>query len=102
MKPIKVEAYEIPASGSLDAIHVFWYNIAPGIGHATITCWGLAWTCYFGAMGTDTIQGFFVEAGTDYLINKLGPARQPKKDSAYLGRIIDAVKTALARGVVNA
>lgn len=98
---VNVEAVEIPAAGSLDAIRVYWRDVGPGQGHVTIACWGCAWTCYFGGMNGRTIRQFFAEADTHYLITKLGITphlKQRKTDHEYLGRIIDAIHAALTRG----
>jgi hypothetical protein len=95
-----VEVLDIVGDPSLDRIEVYWRNYEPGKGSVTITCYGSAWTAYFGAMSGSTIQQFFTSAGTDYLVNKLGltpQLKQRKTDLAYLSRIIDAVKAALVR-----
>lgn len=102
MTPINVEAVEIPEGGGLDTIQVFWSDVAPGKGHVTITCYGCAWTAYWGGMGGRTIRQFFADADTHYLITKLGITpllKQRKADHAYLGRIIKAIQGALSRGV---
>lgn len=96
-QPISVEAMQISADG-LDDIHVFWVNLSPGVGSVTITCYGCAWTCWFGAMRGQTIQQFFAEVDSYYLWTKLGitPAlKQRKSDQQYLTRIIEAVQQAL-------
>lgn len=87
--------WEIPESNGLDRIHAFWMNVGPGQGYVTIICYGQAWTAYFGGMGDRTIQQFFAMADTSYMVTKMGitPAlKQSKKNDAYLGRIIDAVR----------
>lgn len=97
---ITVEAIEIPAAGPLDAIQVYWRDVGVGQGYVTITCWGSAWTCYFGGMNGRTIREFFAECDTSYLVNKLGITqhlKQRKSDHDYLGRIIEAIQASLAR-----
>jgi hypothetical protein len=102
-KTINVEAVEISGVPALDPIQVFWSDLEPGKGSVTITCFGAAWTAYFGAMGENTtIRDFFARADTGYLVIKLGitPLLKCRKaDYAYLGRIIDAVKASLTEGV---
>ncbi len=96
----KVEVIEIPEAAGLDAIQVYWYDIGPEKGHVTITCWGSAWTSYFGAMGGRTISQFFAACDRDYLETKLGITshlKQGKAGRAYLGRIIAAIHAALAK-----
>lgn len=100
LKTLNIEAFEIPAAGSLDAIQVFWQDVGPGQGYVTITCWGSAWTCYFGGMSGQTIREFFASCDTGYLTTKLGITqhlKQGKKDHAYLGRIIEAIQAALTQ-----
>ncbi len=104
---MKIEAELVRTEGTsnLDPIEVFWHNMGPGRGSVTITCFGSAWTAYFGAMGDDrTIQQFFARADTGYLVTKLGitpQLKQGKRHDAYLGRIIEAVKDSL-RGIPQA
>jgi hypothetical protein len=98
---VSVEAVRIANIDSigLDPICVFWQDVGPGQGYCTITCYGAAWTVYFGGMNGRTIRQFFAEAGTDYLVTKMGITphlKQTKRDNAYLTRIINAVKQSLA------
>jgi hypothetical protein len=93
-----VELLEIPEKDGLDAINVYWHNVGPGKGYVTITCWGSAWTSWFGGMGDRTIQQFFAAGHVGYFVNKLGITqhlKQSKRNEAYLARIIVAVKEAL-------
>lgn len=97
-KVLSVTAFEIPAQGRLDAITVYFEDLSPSKGRVTITCWGCAWTAYWGGMGKDTITQFFAGCGNDYLVNKLGVTqllKQRKTDLAYLSRIVDAIKAEL-------
>jgi hypothetical protein len=97
-----VTTTHIEATDGLDAITVYWEDHAPGKGSATITCWGSAWTSYWNAMGSRSIQQFFLDVGTDYLVSKLGFSpllKQRKTDLAYLTCIINAVKKNLKEAV---
>lgn len=90
---------EINVSHGLDPITVFWLDLAPCQGSVSITCYGSAWTAYFGGTGGRTIREFFIDADTPYLVGKLGITPQlknTKRDQIYLGRIVRAVKEALA------
>ncbi len=94
-KPFTVEAIQIHGAPALDPIEVFWRNYEPGIGSVTITCYGAAWTAYFGGMSGQTIQQFFGAASADYLVNKLINRQWHKCTKAhegYIGRIVKAVK----------
>ncbi len=105
---MKIEAEFVQAEGTsnLDPIEVFWHNLGPGRGSVTITCFGSAWTAYFGGMGdARTIQAFFLQADTGYLVTKLGitpQLKQGKRYDAYLGRIIEAVKGFLRASIPQA
>ena len=101
MNEVQVEGMYIPESAGLDGITVFWQNYEPGRGAVTLTVWGSAWTCSFGAMSGETIQEFFAKADVSYLVNKLGITprlKQSKREEVYLGRIVTAVKKSLADG----
>jgi hypothetical protein len=95
---IRADAFRIISAPALDPIQVFWVDSGPSAGSVTITCYGSAWTAYFGAMGGRTIREFFADADTGYLTTKLGitpQLKQGKRHDAYLGRIIDAIKEVL-------
>ena len=95
---LQVEAQEFSVPG-LDPIMAIWRNDGPGRGSVTLVCWGCAWTAYFNAMNGRTIQRFFDEADAGYLVTKLGinqVLKQRRRDMAYLGRIIAAVKAGRA------
>lgn len=90
---------EIHSAPGLDTIHVYWLDLGVGQGHVTITCFGNAWTAYFGAMGGRSVKKFFAGGCPDYLVNKLGYSqvlKSRKKDLEYLERIVRAVQAALA------
>jgi hypothetical protein len=95
---LNVEGIRITDVRGLDPIDVIWQNYGAGSGSVAITCFGCAWTAWFGAMGGRTIQEFFADADVSYLVTKLGITpllKQRKNDHAYLDRIIRAVKDSL-------
>ena|ERR1017187_41914 len=97
-----VTLLEIPEQVEIDSIRVYWHNIEPGKGYVTITCWGCAWNSYFGSMSGKSIQQFFAEADTSYLVDKLGSTkwiRPTKQHKEYLTRVINAVKNAYYLGI---
>ena len=88
----------IPSSGDLDQVTVYIENFEPGKGQITILCYGSAWTAYWGAMGEESLEEFFVTATADYLFNRLicrEWQKETKRHERYLGRIIEAVRKAL-------
>lgn len=101
--PVFPVCWKITDAKALDPIHVFWLDVAPGAGYVTIICYGLAWTAYFGAMDGRTIREFFADCDTGYLLSALGirpmHLKNNKRNEAYLGRIIDAVKEAVKKGL---
>jgi len=99
-KPIPVSGILI-SDPELDPITVFWQDFEPGRGAVTITCWGNAWTCYFGAMGM-TIGEFVAMADIGYLISKLARyqnLKDRKREEKCLTRIVVAIKASLAKGM---
>lgn len=91
---------EIHNPAGLDKIEVFWRDYEESIGSVTITCWGSAWTAWFGGLGKATIQEFFFGADVEYLVNKLTDVRlqkDRKADRVYLGRIVRAIKAELEK-----
>lgn len=96
--PVSADAMMITDAPGLDAIHVYWVDVEPWKGYVTITCYGSAWTAYFGGMSGQTIREFFASADTGYLVSKMGITphlKGTKRDHAYLGKIIDAVRRAI-------
>jgi hypothetical protein len=97
---INISTIEVVDAKGLDPIDVYFKDIDLGKGHVTITCYGSAWTSYFGAMGNRTVRQFVVDADVGYLVNKMGIApllKSRKRDTDYLSRIILAVKAELAQ-----
>lgn len=93
---------EIPSAAGIDPIDVFWKDIGPSQGSVTITCYGCAWTAYFGAMNERTIQEFFMQADTDYLVIKLGITpllKGRKRDHIYLSRIVEHIKAWITKSL---
>ncbi len=99
MIAINVEAFEINNAPGLDSIQVYFRDVGDGQGYVTITCWGLAWNTYFGAMGEGVkIREFFVGVGSDYMATKLGcrdSLKQRSRDEKYLQKIIEAVQQSI-------
>ena len=57
---------------SLDPVAVIVENFGPGEGKITITCFGEAWSAYWGSMGErHTLESFFCKCDEHYLAGKL-------------------------------
>ena len=68
----KIEQIRITRVKSLDPVFVTCEDLGEGKGRITITCYGTAWTAYWGAMGEDrSIKQFFCDANEEYLSGKL-------------------------------
>jgi len=83
---------------NLDPIRVIAENYGPGQGRIIIQCWNASWCSYWGAMGLETVEEFFVGCDVGYLADNLMAANglaKKKNDAIYLGRVIDAVQQAL-------
>lgn len=90
----KVQAIKISDLESLCNIVVFWTEEADGK-TVTITCYGSAWTAYFSDTGGQTIQEFFRDAPTEFLVDELGSTpllKGLKRDRVYLTEIVEAIK----------
>ena len=99
IQALDVNAIEICGSENLDPIKVYWEDFGERRGQVTITCWGEAWTAYWGAMPELTIREFFLKADVDYIANRLQGAQFQKHTAGhmtYLKRIVRAVKEAIA------
>lgn len=94
-----VQCIDILDAPGLDPITVFLRDKSPRKGSITITCFGQAWTAYWGAMGCNHVREFVLSCGDDYVANSLSPSRKTtKREDAYLLRIVKAVREALRNG----
>lgn len=106
MNAISVQAFEITGAPRLDPIRVYLQDLGPGQGRITFECYGAAWACYFGSIGSGrTIAQFVRACGPDYLTNALDSARGTRdsaKERTYLRRIVEAVQAELRQEGVAA
>lgn len=77
----RVEKLMVTELDGLDPVAVYLEDQGEGKGKITITCYGKAWTAYWGAMGCD-IREFILSADNGYLINKLD-SRIERRVMAY-------------------
>ena len=78
---MQVEKLMIWEIEGLDPVAAYLEDQGVGKGKITITCYGKAWTAYWGAMGCD-IREFILSADNGYLINKLD-SRIERRVMAY-------------------
>lgn len=94
-----VRALKIVGAVGVDPIDVFIQNYEPGKGRMTIRVWDRAWTCAWFAMRGQSIEQFFLEADTDYILNNFSTEGMRvdavKRETPYMGRIVGAIKEAL-------
>jgi hypothetical protein len=98
IKQLTVDAMEISGVQALDPVYVYWEDFGEGRGRATITCYGEAWTGYWGAMAGKTIKEFFLYADIDYIVTRIQGAQFQKRTPGHmtcLKRIVRAVKEAI-------
>lgn len=103
----KVDVVVLSDLTDLDPVKVYLEDLEPGRGSLTVTCYGEAWTAYWGAMGDRQVAAFIRSCGVDYLLGCLmvrrqGPRKAEARQEAYLGRIIRAVKEWLEQEVKDA
>jgi len=92
----KMEITDLVEDFKLDAVAVIIEDLSEGAGRITITCFGQAWTAYFGAMGGKHISEFFCSCDEDYLVDALSFRGEDREcQPTYLYRIIAAVQKAL-------
>lgn len=98
----KLDAFTIFEAPKLDPVTVILQDFG-GSGRLTVECYGLAWSTYFGAIGTATLRKFLAGCDSDYLANRMWPPRQRrvKSDYAYLVRIVEAVQTAIREQIAS-
>ena len=95
-----LNAMRAPGLGAIDPINVIIDNTGATSGHITITCYGRAWTAYWGSMGTD-LASFFCQCDPGYICDNMMRSMTPtlqrvrKNDDKYLVDIIVAVQAAL-------
>lgn len=70
-----------------------------GFGRVTVQCYASAWTAYWANHGEDSLESFFIQGHTDYLVNNLMwgvSSRLLKSESARmqveLGQIVAEIK----------
>ena len=56
---------------SLDPVSVLLEDFGPSRGKITITCFGKAWTAYWGGIGDQTISEFFISCDEHYIAKNL-------------------------------
>jgi len=65
------ETYIITNADKIDPVTVYVRNYKKGQGKITFDCFGDAYSYYWGSMGENTLQEFFVSCDNDYILNKL-------------------------------
>lgn len=81
----------MPAAQSLDPIDVFLVDDGPGRGSITITCYGSAWTAWWGSMGDRSVAQFVAGCDAAYLCSKLRSEVTKASKDRYLLRVAAAV-----------
>lgn len=67
----KIKRLRITDVTGLDPITVYLEDFEPRKGKITIECYGESWSSYWGGMGDQTIQEFFMNGYEDYLAGNL-------------------------------
>lgn len=68
---IPITKLRVTDAAGLDPIDVYVENVRDNAGHMTLTCFGKAWTAYWGNTGTSTLTDFILGVDVDYLANCL-------------------------------
>lgn len=87
-----VKKFKITDAPRLDPIHVYLEDIEPSKGRIVISCYGKAWSAYWGGMGDSTIAQFFSSTGANnqYLCENLSDTPQLITDWDSISEIIES------------
>ena len=94
------EAPMPPGRSVLDPITVLLRDFG-GSGQVIVECFGAAWSCWFGAIGSDTLRAFIADCNEYYLAGKLGCVTHramTNREESYLQHIARAVIAAVKGG----
>lgn len=82
---------EIPrATLRLDPVEIFLVDYGPGQGSITVTCYGAAWTAYFGGIGDGSIAEFISGVDSSYLSGALQSEVTKRSKEGYCVRVAQA------------
>lgn len=97
VEKFEAEYFEIRGAPQLDPIQVCIQDMGMQRGRITVTCFGSAWTAYWGSMGCETVSEFVTRMDAPYFCNKLAPpSNQTKAQEKYRMRIAEAVKQVIS------
>ncbi len=85
----KVSKLILTGLDKLDYVCVILQDFDDGQGNIIITCFGEAWTAYWGAMGKRTIREFILSADEYYLAKSLSNISSTVIDYDLIGKAID-------------
>ena len=88
IKKSMVTKIKISEVDGLDEISVILEDLGPRQGNIHITCYGEAWTSYWGGMGDRTIAQFFCACDEHYLAGNLSGVRSTVEDFDALTNIV--------------
>lgn len=100
LPPRAVRVLRLSELDRLDPVTVFLEDRGNGRGLLVISCYGKAWSAYWGAMGSPLRQ-FVASVSPDYLLDRLDSSelttlKQYRKTNAdYLLRIVEAVQAGI-------
>lgn len=97
-------AQQSDGGGTFNPVTVILQDTEDGAGTLTVTCWGLAWTCRWGAMDC-RLKEFIAESDADYLALALirGRSQFPseqniqQRELAYLVDIVHATQATIRK-----
>lgn len=95
------DAQRAPGRGMIDPITVMLRDFG-GSGQVVVECFGAAWSCWFNAIGSETLRRFLACCDHDYLAGKLATCtirRTTKREEEYLRDIARAVIAAVKGGL---
>lgn len=102
-EPAKTDAFTIFDADGFDPILVVFQDLGDGRGRLLIECYGWAWACYWGAMGT-TVRDFVDQCHAGYVADRLtnNQRRNTAVEIKRLTGIVNAVKAAIRQQNLSA
>jgi len=67
----ETKTYKLFDVKALDPVTVYVQNYGAGRGGVVIECYGKAWSAYWGGMGDNTLEQFFLSCNNGYIIGKM-------------------------------
>ena len=83
----QTDTYSITEVNGLDEVIVYVTNYGKAAGRIVIECFCRSWVTYWGSMGTDSLQEFFLSCNDQYIVDRLVPKHYETDFAAINSRL---------------